>query len=148
MTDAPERIALRWLPGAAVTDGPLMDHPDYTQYIRADVVAGMIAADREAWLGAMKDEMRVSLGGCDGDVTYDDAIMDAAAAIRNAWADWTRCPVERDLEAFAAECQSARADLVESKPLCCTWCDCGMGGPCMWDQCKHPIHAIRKRGQL
>ena len=48
MTDAPERIALRWQPGAAVTDGPLMDHPDYTQYIRADAVDAMLAAEREA----------------------------------------------------------------------------------------------------
>lgn len=36
MTDAPECIALRWEPGAAVTSGPLMMHPDYTRYIRAD----------------------------------------------------------------------------------------------------------------
>ena len=48
MTDTPERIALRWQPGAAATSGPLMDHPDYTQYIRADVVAAMVAAEREA----------------------------------------------------------------------------------------------------
>lgn len=34
---APDRIALRWEVGAAVTSGPLMDHPDYTQYIRADL---------------------------------------------------------------------------------------------------------------
>lgn len=32
----PDRIALRWEVGAAVTSGPLMDHPDYTQYIRRD----------------------------------------------------------------------------------------------------------------
>jgi hypothetical protein len=48
MTDAPERIALRWQPGAAVTNGPLMGHPDFTQYIRADVAAAMVAAEREA----------------------------------------------------------------------------------------------------
>ena len=48
MTDTPERIALRWQPGAAVTNGPLMDHPDFTQYIRADVAAAMVAAEREA----------------------------------------------------------------------------------------------------
>ena len=35
---APDRIALRWELGAAVTSGPLMDHPDYTQYVRADLV--------------------------------------------------------------------------------------------------------------
>lgn len=34
---APERIALRWETGAAVTNGPLMTHPDYTRYIREDV---------------------------------------------------------------------------------------------------------------
>jgi hypothetical protein len=34
---APERIALRWEPGAAVTNGPLMTHPDYTRYVREDV---------------------------------------------------------------------------------------------------------------
>lgn len=33
----PDRIALRWEVGKAVTSGPLMDHPDYTQYIRADL---------------------------------------------------------------------------------------------------------------
>ena len=48
MPDTPERIALRWQPGAAVTSGPLMDHPDFTQYIRADVAAAMVAAEREA----------------------------------------------------------------------------------------------------
>lgn len=36
---APDRIALRWELGAAVTSGPLMDHPDYTQYIRADLIS-------------------------------------------------------------------------------------------------------------
>jgi hypothetical protein len=49
MSDTPERIALRWQPGAAVTNGPLMDHPDYTQWVRADVAAAMVAAEREAW---------------------------------------------------------------------------------------------------
>jgi hypothetical protein len=48
MTDTPERIALRWQPGDAVTSGPLMDHPDFTQWVRADVAAAMVAAEREA----------------------------------------------------------------------------------------------------
>ena len=48
MNNTPERIALRWEPGAAVTNGPLMDHPDYTQWVRADVAAAMVAAEREA----------------------------------------------------------------------------------------------------
>jgi hypothetical protein len=46
MSDAPERIALRWQPG--VTSALLMGHPDYTQYVRADVAAAMVAAEREA----------------------------------------------------------------------------------------------------
>jgi hypothetical protein len=33
---APDRIAIRWTPGSAVTSGPLMDHPDYTRYVRED----------------------------------------------------------------------------------------------------------------
>lgn len=37
--DAPEKIALRWELGAAVTNGPLMTHPDYTQFTRADLCA-------------------------------------------------------------------------------------------------------------
>lgn len=37
MTDAPKMIALRWEPGAAVTSGPLMDHPDYIRYVRQDM---------------------------------------------------------------------------------------------------------------
>ena len=48
MTDTPERIALRWQPGAAVTSGPLFDHPDYTRFVREDVAAAMVAAEREA----------------------------------------------------------------------------------------------------
>lgn len=40
---APEQIALRWEPGAAVTNGPLMTHPEYTQYTRTDLVDAMIA---------------------------------------------------------------------------------------------------------
>ena len=40
---APERIAMRWEPGAAVTNGPLMTHPEYTQYTRADLVEAMVA---------------------------------------------------------------------------------------------------------
>ena len=34
--EAPERIALKWTEGAAITSGPLMDHPEYTHYVRAD----------------------------------------------------------------------------------------------------------------
>jgi hypothetical protein len=34
--DAPERIWLNWTPGAAVTSGPLTQHPDYTGYVRID----------------------------------------------------------------------------------------------------------------
>ena len=37
MSDVPERIALRWVTGAAVTSGPLMTHPEYTQFVRADL---------------------------------------------------------------------------------------------------------------
>ena len=38
-TNAPERIAFRrkWMTDA-ITDGPLMDDPEYVQYIRADLV--------------------------------------------------------------------------------------------------------------
>ena len=36
MSDAPERIAFRWEVGAAITSGPLMNHPDYVHYVRAD----------------------------------------------------------------------------------------------------------------
>ena len=48
MIDAPEWIALRWKLGVAVTSGPMMEHPDYTQYIRADAVDAMLAAERKA----------------------------------------------------------------------------------------------------
>lgn len=37
--DAPEKIALRWELGAAVTNGPLMTHPDYTRFVSADLCA-------------------------------------------------------------------------------------------------------------
>ncbi len=43
MTNAPERIALRWEKGAAVTNGPLMEHPDYTQFVRDDIHKAEIA---------------------------------------------------------------------------------------------------------
>lgn len=36
MSEAPERIAFRWEVGAAITSGPLMNHPDYVHYVRAD----------------------------------------------------------------------------------------------------------------
>lgn len=45
---APERIALRWETGAAVTNGPLMTHPDYTRYIREDVAQTY----HDAWMTA------------------------------------------------------------------------------------------------
>ena len=53
MTDTPERIALRWQPG--VTSALLMGHPDYTQYVRADVAAAMVAAEREACAAIARD---------------------------------------------------------------------------------------------
>ena len=54
-TDAPDRIAVRWEPGAAVTSGPLMTHPDYTRYVRED--ATFTADDlRRAWKMG-RDEM-------------------------------------------------------------------------------------------
>ena len=37
MSEAPERIALPWELGKAVTKGPLMAHPDYTNYVRLDL---------------------------------------------------------------------------------------------------------------
>ena len=48
MTDTPERIALRWEPGAAVTSGPLMTHPDYTRWVREDVAEAAVAAAVQA----------------------------------------------------------------------------------------------------
>ena len=44
MTNAPRMIALRWQHGAAVTSGPLMDHPDYTRYVRQDMTHPIEAA--------------------------------------------------------------------------------------------------------
>lgn len=44
MTDAPEKIWLKWEPGKAVTQGPLTEHPDYTAYTRTDVALAMVAA--------------------------------------------------------------------------------------------------------
>ena len=32
----PNRIALVWEPGAAVTSGPLMRHPDYAKFLHED----------------------------------------------------------------------------------------------------------------
>lgn len=58
---APERIALLWKLGAAVTSGPLMDHPDYVQWVRQDLHAAVVAerdalAARVAMLeGALRD---------------------------------------------------------------------------------------------
>jgi hypothetical protein len=48
MSDTPERIALRWEPGAAVTSGPLMEHPDYTMWVREDVAEAAVAAAVQA----------------------------------------------------------------------------------------------------
>lgn len=48
MTDEPERIALRWEPGKAVTSGPLMQSKDYTHYIRADHAEALVRAAYEA----------------------------------------------------------------------------------------------------
>ena len=57
MTDAPKMIALRWQPGAAVTSGPLMDHPDYTRYVRQDMTHPIEqAADYEARVLAAFDK--------------------------------------------------------------------------------------------
>ena len=50
-TDAPERIWLRWDPGAAVTQGPLTTHPEYTEWVRADVYAGALAENERLRLG-------------------------------------------------------------------------------------------------
>lgn len=44
--NAPDRIALRWQVGEAVTNGPLMDHPDFTRFLRED--GPTITAYREA----------------------------------------------------------------------------------------------------
>lgn len=43
MSDAPERIAFRWEVGAAITSGPLMNHPDYVHYVRADRIEELAA---------------------------------------------------------------------------------------------------------
>lgn len=43
---APDRIALRWRVGEAVTNGPLMRHPDYTRFLRED--GPTVTAYREA----------------------------------------------------------------------------------------------------
>ena len=52
---APERIALRWEPGAAVTSGPLMQHPEYTPYTRADLAAEAEARARlDGWNAAIE----------------------------------------------------------------------------------------------
>jgi len=48
MTDTPKRIALRWEPGAAVTSGPLMEHPEYTRWVREDVADAAVAAAVQA----------------------------------------------------------------------------------------------------
>ena len=57
--DAPERIALRWEPGAAVTNGPLMTHPDYTRYVREDVAQ---AAEKAAYVAGSDAAWRVARG--------------------------------------------------------------------------------------
>jgi hypothetical protein len=49
---APERIWLRWEPGAAVTNGPLTTHPGYSEYIRADLVDAAVKRALEAALRA------------------------------------------------------------------------------------------------
>jgi hypothetical protein len=61
MTDAPERIALRWIEGAAITSGPLMDHSDYTRYVRADRIEeleaenAMLKADKAKAVEALRE---------------------------------------------------------------------------------------------
>lgn len=54
---APDRIALRWQVGEAVTNGPLMSHPDFTRFLRED--GPTITAYREALrlLGADPDSI-------------------------------------------------------------------------------------------
>lgn len=43
---APDRIALIWRHGYAVTSGPLLDHPDFVKFLRED--GPTITAYREA----------------------------------------------------------------------------------------------------
>jgi hypothetical protein len=52
---APERIWLRWEPGAAVTNGPLTTHPDYSEYIRADLVEAAVKRALEWAAGLCAD---------------------------------------------------------------------------------------------
>lgn len=46
-TDTPKSIWLRWQPGAAVTQGPLTTHPEYTEWVRRDVVDAEVSAALE-----------------------------------------------------------------------------------------------------
>ena len=91
--DAPERIALRWELGAAVTSGPLMTHPDYTQYIRAD-----LAPD-----AALVAELLEALA------TADDALTEAEAILGGEYGDFygplceTMLKLRRQIEALRAK---------------------------------------------
>jgi len=95
MTDTPERIALRWEPGAAVTSGPLMEHPEYTRWVREDVaeaaVAAAVQAERARCAAMFHDEqVRIwseeILGnlGVEGvlDLTNYEAKLDAIYAVK------------------------------------------------------------------
>ena len=77
MTDAPKMIALRWQPGAAVTSGPLMDHHDYTRYVRQDMThpieAAADAVERE--LADLRAKLAVAVEALD---EIEDGWTDAA----------------------------------------------------------------------
>lgn len=91
MSDAPERIALRWELGAAVTSGPLMTHPDYTQYTRTDLAAAAEARARmEGWNAAIEAAAQeaASEGWPDGRLLgtseREEGAMDCASRIEIA----------------------------------------------------------------
>ena len=48
MTQAPERIAIKWKPGDAITSGPLMEADGYTQFVRADLCPDAATVRAEA----------------------------------------------------------------------------------------------------
>lgn len=77
MTDAPKVIALRWQPGAAVTNGPLMDHPDYTRYVRQDMThpieAAADAVERE--LADLRAKLAVAVEALDYLVRAFDRVV-------------------------------------------------------------------------
>jgi hypothetical protein len=128
LRDAPKRIAMRWEPGAAVTSGLLMSHPDYRNYILAAPEALSEAPEVQALIAeAVERATRVkplvweNVGRCVGwQVQDENTHMYIAcshgrkyevAKGRGGWfAEWQGEYHARDLPTLEAAKAAAQAD--------------------------------------